>query len=95
MTARSQELIAKNESTIITEPFLDAVVVEDSEGNGCFSNPTCPDESDGFHIFNVSDDLLDELFASNQVLGGGGNSPGMLTVSVAWIYQQVRSSIWF
>ena len=33
MSARSRELVATDGSTIISEPFLDAIVVEDSEGD--------------------------------------------------------------
>jgi hypothetical protein len=64
MSARSRELIATDESTVLAKPFLDAIVVEDGEGDGCFPDPPCTDESDGFQVFSESDDLLDQLFAS-------------------------------
>jgi hypothetical protein len=64
MSARSRELVAADESTVIAKPFLDAIVVEDSEGDGCFPDPPCTDESDGFEVFGNSDDLLDQLPAS-------------------------------
>jgi hypothetical protein len=33
MSARSGELIAADESTVVSKPFLDAIVVESSEGD--------------------------------------------------------------
>jgi hypothetical protein len=43
----------------LVEPFLDAIVVEDGQGNGCFPDATCTDESDWGEAFSETDDLLD------------------------------------
>ena len=64
MSARSRELIATNESTVLAKSFLDTVVVEDREGDGRFPNPACADKSDGFQVFSEFDDPLNQPFAS-------------------------------
>ena len=61
MGAGSRELIATDESPVIAKSFLDTTVVEDSERDGCFSDPPCTDQGDGFEAFDDSDDLLDQL----------------------------------
>jgi hypothetical protein len=76
MRARSWELIAADESTVIAKPGLDAIVVEDGESDGGFPNPSCTDEGDGFEVFGETNELLDQFIASKKVPGrGGGNSP--------------------
>jgi hypothetical protein len=40
------KLVAADEPPVLVKPFLDAIVVEDGQGNGCFPDPTCTDESD-------------------------------------------------
>ena len=47
---RSRKLVATDESPIITKPPFDAIVVEDGQGDGCFPDATCPDESDWIEI---------------------------------------------
>ena len=64
MRARSGELVATDESTIIAKPFLDAIVMEDGQRDGCLANPSSTDESNGFQIFCQTGDVLDQLFAS-------------------------------
>ena len=61
MSTRRRELVATDESTVISKPFLDSIVVEDREGNECFPDPPCADESDRFELFCVPNDLLDKL----------------------------------
>jgi hypothetical protein len=39
-------------------------VVEDGESDGCLPNPSCTNESDGFEVFGETDELLDQLVAS-------------------------------
>ena len=62
--ARGRELIAADESTVVAEPLLNPVVVEDSEGNRRFSNSACTDEGDWDEVFGQTDDTLDKLLAS-------------------------------
>ena len=64
MIARSRELVAGDESTVMPEPRLDAVVVEDRESNGCLPNSCSTDEGNWFEIFCETNGLLDQLGAS-------------------------------
>ena len=59
MSARGGELVTTDEPTVVSEPFLDSVVVEDSQSDGRFPDPPCADESDWSEIFCEVDDLLD------------------------------------
>ena len=63
MSPGSGELVATNEPTVISEPFLDAIVVEDSQSDGSFPNPPCTDEGDWGEVFREVDDFLDQLVA--------------------------------
>jgi hypothetical protein len=58
MGARSRELVAADEPTILTKSFPNPVVVEDRECNRCLPNPPCADESNRFEVFGTPDDLL-------------------------------------
>ena len=64
MGAGSGELVATDKSTIGAKSILDAFVVEDGEGDRCLPDPTCTNESDRFEGFSESNDLLDQLLAS-------------------------------
>ena len=66
-SARNGELIKSDESTALAKSFFDSFVVEDSESNGGFPGPTCTDKSDRFEAFSQSDDLLDQVVASETV----------------------------
>jgi len=61
MSARGGELVATDEPTVGSEPFLDAIVVEDGESDRRFPNPPCTDESDWSEIFCEANDLLDQV----------------------------------
>ena len=60
------ELVATDEPTVITEPFLDAIVVEDGQSDRCLPNPTCTDESDGCQVVHETDDLFDQFVAPKE-----------------------------
>ena len=64
MSTRSRELIATDEPAVLAKPLLDTVVVEDSQCYGCLSDPPWTDESDGCEFFGETNDLLDQLVAS-------------------------------
>ena len=72
MRARSWELVTADESTIVAKPLLDAIVVEDREGNRCFSDPPCTYESDGFKFLNEPENPFDQSVASNTGPGWWG-----------------------
>ena len=64
MDAGGSELIAADESTLVTEPLPDTIVMEDSESNGGFSDSPWTDESDWSEIFSETNDLFDQLVTS-------------------------------
>ena len=64
MSARGRELVTADKPTVISKLFLDAIVVEDGESDGCFPNSPCADESDWSEIFCEADDLLDQILPS-------------------------------
>jgi len=64
MSAGGGELVAADETTVASEPFLDAIVVEDGQSDGCFPNSTRADESDWCEMFRKINDLLDQVLAS-------------------------------
>jgi hypothetical protein len=63
---RGGELVATDEPTVVTKPLLDAIVVEDGQGDGSFPNPASADESDGSELFRETDDLFDPFVASKE-----------------------------
>jgi len=69
---RSEKLVATDESTMIVKPFLDAIVVEDSQGDKCFPDSTWTDESDQGKVFGKANDPPDQLVASETGLRGCG-----------------------
>ena len=58
------ELVATDEPTVVAKPFLDAIVVEDGQSDGCLPYPTCTEESDGCKVVHEIDNLLDQFVAS-------------------------------
>jgi len=64
VSARGRELVATDEPAVGPEPFFDAIVVEDGQGDGCFSNPPCTNESDRSEMFREADDLFNQILAS-------------------------------
>jgi hypothetical protein len=72
MRTRSWELVATDESTVIAKPGLDAIVVKDGESDGCFPDPPCANEGDGFEVFGETNELLDQLVASETGPGWRG-----------------------
>ena len=63
MIARRGELIATDESTVVSELFPDLIVVENSKSDGRFPNSPWTDESDWSEVFCETDDLFDQLVA--------------------------------
>ena len=58
------ELVTTDEPAVFTKPFFNAIVVEDSERDGCFPDPTRANESDGREVLGETNDLVDQLVAS-------------------------------
>ena len=63
MSLGGGELVATNEPTVVSKPFLYAIVVEDSQSDGGFPNPPCTDEGNRGEVSCEADDLLDQLVA--------------------------------
>ena len=63
MDRRGGELVAADEPTVVSESFPDATMVEDSQSDGGFSDPSRTDESDWSEVFCEADNLLDQLIA--------------------------------
>ena len=61
MRTRCRELVATDETTIISKPFLDVIVVEDGQGNGRLPDPPWTDKSDWGQVFCKADYLLDNF----------------------------------
>ena len=61
---RSGELVATDESTVISKPRLDAIVMEDGQGDGCLANPSSTYESDRTKVFRKADDFSNQFIAS-------------------------------
>ena len=64
MCVGGSELIATDKPSVAPKPSLDAIVVEDSQGEGCLPNPAWTDESDWSEIFSKADNLLGQVVAS-------------------------------
>lgn len=58
MSTRGGELVTTNEPTVFTEPLLDALVVENSQGDRRLPNPAGADEGDWREAFCETNDLL-------------------------------------
>ena len=58
------ELVTTDEPAVFSEPFLNAIVVEDGESDGSFPDPSCTDESNWGEVFCETDDLVDQLVPS-------------------------------
>ena len=58
------ELVAADESTIVSETLLDAIVVEDGQSDGCFPDSPRTNESERSDAFRKVNNLLYQLVAS-------------------------------
>ena len=61
---RCWKLVATNELAVLAKSFLDAIIMEESQGNGCLANSTSTNESDGCKVFSQTDNLLNHVVAS-------------------------------
>ena len=66
MRERGGEPVATDEPTVIAKTLLDAIVVEDNQGDARLANSASTDESDRSEDFCQTDDLLDQLTASEM-----------------------------
>ena len=61
MSARGGKLVATNEPTVGPEPFLDAIVVEGSQSDGCFPDPSYTDKGNWSKVFCKTNDLRNQF----------------------------------
>jgi len=66
MSGQGKELIATDESTVVTKPLLDAVIVQDGQSDRRLADSASTDKSNWGEIFRETDDLLDQLVASEE-----------------------------
>ena len=66
MRERGGEPVATDEPTVIAKTLLDAIVVEDNQGDARLANSASTDESDRSEVFCQTDDLLDQLTTSEM-----------------------------
>ena len=64
MNAGGRDLVATDEPTIFSKPFLDAIIVENGQGNRGFPDPPWTDESDWCEVFSEINNLLDQPVTS-------------------------------
>jgi hypothetical protein len=65
-------LVTADESPVISKPLFDAIVVEDSQGDGGFPDATCADESNRIETLCQADNLLNQPVASEAGPGRWG-----------------------
>jgi len=53
------ELVTSNKPTILAKPLFDAMVMKNSQSNGCLADSASTDESDWSQVFGETDDPLD------------------------------------
>ena len=61
---RGGELVTTDPSTMIAKPFLNPIVVEDGQRDGRLADPTGTYEGNGFEVLSKTNDLLDQVGAS-------------------------------
>ena len=59
VSARGGELVAPDEPTVVAEPLLDPIIVEDRQSDGGLANTAGANEGDGAEILSEIDYLLD------------------------------------
>ena len=59
-------MVAADEPTVIAKSLLDPVVVENGQGDGRLSDSASADESDWGEVLGETDDLVDQLAASEE-----------------------------
>jgi len=52
MSTGTSELVATDESTVVTESLFDAIVMKDGKRDGCLADLADPNESGGREVFD-------------------------------------------
>ena len=64
MSGGGWELVASDESTILAEPLLDAIVMKNSQSDRRLADSASTDEGDWSQVFGETDDPFDQFVAS-------------------------------
>ena len=73
MTIRYGELVATNESTVVTEESLsDSIMMEDGQSDGRLANSIGTDKTNGSEVFGKTDNLFNQLVTSKAGPRGWG-----------------------
>ena len=64
MNKCGRELVASNKPTVLAKPLLDAMMMENSQCDGCLADSASTNESDRSQILGETDDLFDQLVTS-------------------------------
>ena len=54
-------MVTADEATVVTESLFYAIMMEDGQSDGRFSDPADTNESGGREVFDQTNDLLDQL----------------------------------
>ena len=83
MSVGCRELVVTDKPTVVSEPFLNGIVVVGSQSDGYFPDPPAPMRAIGVNPSARSTILLIMSSRPKQVLGGGGgNSPGVMLLKL-------------
>jgi hypothetical protein len=52
-----RELVAPDETAVLAETSLDAIVMKDSQRDRCLADPSSADQSHGFEVFGEANNL--------------------------------------
>jgi len=61
MVERRRESVTSDEPTILAEPLLDAIVMEDIQSDGGLADPANTEESDWTETFCQGDNLVNQI----------------------------------
>ena len=80
-------MVATDKPTVVAKSLLDAIVMEDFEGDGCLSDPAGANESGGCEFSARPTSSPINSSHPRQVLGAGGDdSPVVLEANIRhWI----------
>ena len=66
MSGGGGELVATDESTVVAKPFLDMIIVEDSQGNRRLANSADANESGWGEVPCETNNFLNQVFTSEE-----------------------------
>jgi len=64
MNECGRELITSDKPAVLAKPLFDAMVMKNSQSDGCLADPASTDESDWSQVFGKTGDPLDQFVTS-------------------------------